>query len=104
MRTKSPYQVIELGLPYHMLNDVLKQNEDAVETPLQGFGDLSIEAIMQVTGLSHADVILAKQREYEELSPARPSGVHRRSLPANRHSGPSMDKRGTVLSSDGGER
>jgi mannosyl-3-phosphoglycerate phosphatase len=66
MRTRSPYQVIEFGLPYHLLRDVLKQIEDAVETPLQGFGDLSVEAIMQVTGLSHADAILAKQREYDE--------------------------------------
>jgi mannosyl-3-phosphoglycerate phosphatase len=66
MRTRSPYQVIELGLPYHMLRDVLKQIEDVVETPLQGFGDLSVEAIMQVTGLSHAEAILAKQREYDE--------------------------------------
>jgi len=66
MRTRSPYQVIELGLPYQMLRDVLKQIEEAVETPLQGFGDLSVEAIMQVTGLPHADAILAKQREYDE--------------------------------------
>ena len=66
MRTRFPYQVIELGLPYHMLRDVLKQIEDVVETPLQGFGDLSVEAIMQVTGLSHAEAILAKQREYDE--------------------------------------
>ena len=63
---ESPYQVIELGLPYHMLREVLKQIEDAVETPLQGFGDLSVEAIMQVTGLPYADAILAKQREYDE--------------------------------------
>ena len=66
MRTRSPYQVIELGLPYHMLREVLKQIEDAVETPLQGFGDLSVESIMQVTGLPYADAILAKQREYDE--------------------------------------
>ena len=66
MRTRAPYQVIELGLPYHMLRDVLKQIEDAVETPLQGFGDLSVEAIMQATGLPHADAVLAKQREYDE--------------------------------------
>ena len=66
MRTRSSYQVIELGLPYHMLREVLKEIEEAVETPLHGFGDLSIEAIMQVTGLPHADAILAKQREYDE--------------------------------------
>ena len=66
MRTRSPYQVIEFGLPYHMLREVLKQIEEAVETPLQGFGDLSVEDIMQITGLPHADAILAKQREYDE--------------------------------------
>ncbi|HEY6260732.1 MAG TPA: HAD-IIB family hydrolase [Nitrospiraceae bacterium] len=66
MRNRYPYQVIELGLPYHMLREVLKQIEEAVETPLQGFGDLSVEAIMQVTGLPHADAVLAKQREYDE--------------------------------------
>ena len=59
MRTKSPYQVVELGLPYHMRN-VLKQIEDAVETSLEGFGDLPAEAIVQVTWLPHADAILAK--------------------------------------------
>src|SRR4029079_3591646 len=63
MRTRSPYQVIELGLPYHMLREVLKQIEDAVETPLQGFGDLSVESIMQVTGLPYADALLATKRE-----------------------------------------
>lgn len=66
MRTRPPYQVMELGLPYHMLREVLKQIEEAVETPLKGFGDLSVEAIMHVTGLSYADAILAKQREYDE--------------------------------------
>ena len=66
MRTRSPYQVIELGLPYRMLREVLKQIEDAVETPLQGFGDMSVETVMQVTGLPYADALLAKQREYDE--------------------------------------
>ena len=66
VRTKASYDVIELGMPYHMLRDVLKQIEDAVETPLHGFGDLSVDDIMEVTGLSRADAMLAKIREYEE--------------------------------------
>lgn len=66
VRTKSPYEVIELGLPYYMLRDVLKQIEDAVETPLHGFGDLSVDDIMQLTGLSRTDATLAKMREYDE--------------------------------------
>ena len=66
VRTKPSYDVIELGMPYHMLRDVLKQIEDAVETPLHGFGDLSAAEIMQITGLSSADATLAKMREYDE--------------------------------------
>src|SRR5262245_41291015 len=66
VRRRSSYDVIELGLPYHMLRDVLKQVEDAVETPLRGFGDLSVEEIMLLTGLSRRDAVLAKQREYDE--------------------------------------
>ncbi len=66
VRTKSFYDVIELGLPYHMLRDVLKQIEDAVETPLRGFGDLSVDDVMRLTGLSRTDATLAKMREYDE--------------------------------------
>jgi mannosyl-3-phosphoglycerate phosphatase len=66
VRRKSSYEVIELGMPYHMLRDVLKQIEDAVETPLHGFGDLSVDEIMQITGLSRTDATLARMREYDE--------------------------------------
>ncbi len=66
IRVKSSYDVIELGLPYHMLRDVLKQIEDAVETPIKGFGDLSVEDVMRLTNLSHTDATLAKMREYDE--------------------------------------
>ena len=66
VRTKSSYDVIELGMPYHMLRDVLKQIEDAVETPLDGFGDMPVDEIMQLTGLSRADATLARIREYDE--------------------------------------
>jgi mannosyl-3-phosphoglycerate phosphatase len=65
-RSKPSYDVIELGLPYGILRDVLKQIEKTVATPLRGFGDLSVEDIMQVTGLRRHEAILAKQREYDE--------------------------------------
>ncbi|HET8721342.1 MAG TPA: HAD hydrolase family protein, partial [Nitrospira sp.] len=66
VRAKASYEVIELGMPYHMLRDVLKQIEDAVETPLHGFGDLSVDDIMELTGLSRSDAALAQMREYGE--------------------------------------
>ena len=65
-RRRASYQVIELGIPYALLRDVLKQIEDAVETELQGFGDLSLEDIMDATGLPREDAARAKLREFDE--------------------------------------
>jgi len=65
-RRRSPYQVIELGTPYAMLRDVLKQIEDTVNTPLPGFGDLPLDEIMRATGLSREEALRAKLREYGE--------------------------------------
>jgi mannosyl-3-phosphoglycerate phosphatase len=65
-RRRSSYDVVELGTPYAMLRDVLKQVEEAVNTPLRGFGDLSVEDIMHATGLSRTEALRAKLREYDE--------------------------------------
>jgi mannosyl-3-phosphoglycerate phosphatase len=65
-RDRASYQVIELGTPYAMLRDVLRQIEEAVKSPLRGFGDLSLDDIMRETGLSHDEALRAKLREYGE--------------------------------------
>jgi len=65
-RARTSYDVIELGLPYGILREVLKQIEKTVATPLRGFGDLSVEEIMQLTGLTQQEALLAKEREYDE--------------------------------------
>lgn len=65
-RVRSSYHVIELGTPYALLRDVLKQIEETVNTPLKGFGDLSADDIVRATGLSREEAILAKRREYDE--------------------------------------
>lgn len=65
-RNRSSYHVIELGTPYALLRDVLKQIEEAVGTPLQGFGDLSVDDIMAVTGLPREDALRAQLREFDE--------------------------------------
>lgn len=65
-RDRGSYQVIELGTPYAMLRDVLRQIEEAVQSPLRGFGDLSLDDIMRETGLSHEEALRAKLREYGE--------------------------------------
>ncbi len=65
-RRRSTYHVIELGTPYALLRDVLKQIEDSVDTPLRGFGDLSLDDIMDETGLSRENALRAKLREFDE--------------------------------------
>ena len=65
-RRRASYQVIEFGMPYALLRDVLKQIEEAVGTQLQGFGDLSLEDLMAATGLPREDAERAKLREFDE--------------------------------------
>lgn len=65
-RTRLAYHVIELGTPYALLRDVLKQIEESVDTPLRGFGDLSLDEIMGATGLSREEALRAKLREFDE--------------------------------------
>lgn len=65
-RRRSSYHVIELGTPYALLRDVLRQIEDAVGTSLHGFGDLSVDEVMATTGLSREDALRAMLREFDE--------------------------------------
>ncbi len=65
-RRRSSYHTIELGTPYALLRDVLRQIEEAVGTPLRGFGDLSVEEVMTNTGLSREDALRAMLREFDE--------------------------------------
>ncbi len=65
-RRRDSYHVIELGTPYALLRDVLRQIEEAVGTPLRGFGDLSVEEIMATTGLTREDALRSTLREFDE--------------------------------------
>jgi mannosyl-3-phosphoglycerate phosphatase len=65
-RRRASYHVIELGTPYALLRDVLRQIEEAVGTPLQGFGDLSVDEVMATTGLAREDALRAMLREFDE--------------------------------------
>ena len=65
-RRRASYHVIELGTPYALLRDVLRQIEDAVGTRLRGFGDLSVDEVMATTGLSREDALRSMLREFDE--------------------------------------
>lgn len=63
---RGSHQVIELGTPYAQLRAALKEIVQTVGHPLRGFGDMPAEEIAERTGLSLADAVLAKQRDYDE--------------------------------------
>lgn len=65
-RRRTSYHVIELGTPYALLRDVLRQIETAVGTRLRGFGDLSVDEVMATTGLSREDALRSMLREFDE--------------------------------------
>ena len=63
---EGPYRVTALGVTYVMARAGLKAIAQEIGRPLKGFGDLSIEQVQQLTGLTTADAKNAKMREFTE--------------------------------------
>lgn len=61
-----PYRVVALGVAYVMARAGLKAIAQELGRPLKGFGDLSVEQVQQLTGLSAEDAHQAKMREFTE--------------------------------------
>jgi mannosyl-3-phosphoglycerate phosphatase len=61
-----PYRVVTLGVAYVMARAGLKAIAQEIGRPLKGFGDLSVEQVQQLTGLSEHDAHKAKTREFTE--------------------------------------
>lgn len=73
---RNGYQVVEFGVPYSRLREALRTIEEQVEVHLVGFGDMTIEEIMQHTGLAQPEAERARQREFDEpflIKDAQPS-------------------------------
>ena len=60
------YQIIELGIPYTHLRDILSRIQARHPGKIKGFGDLSVEKVAELCGLSRHEALLAKHREYDE--------------------------------------
>lgn len=58
--------IIELGMPYEEIRDILVHIRDETGCDFKGFGDMSVEEVSRVTGLSIDLARRAKQREYDE--------------------------------------
>jgi mannosyl-3-phosphoglycerate phosphatase len=60
------YDAVAIGTPYASLRAALKEIGRDLDYRLRGFGDMSVEEVARLTGLSPADAFLATQREYDE--------------------------------------
>jgi mannosyl-3-phosphoglycerate phosphatase len=60
------YQVIAFGTPYPVIRAALKHIGQALGVTLTGFGDMSVEEIAHLSGLSPDGASLARTREYDE--------------------------------------
>ena len=65
-KVKDGYLVIELGIPYHRIREVLAQIRDDTGVNFRGFGDMSAEEVASLTGLDLEAAQRAKAREYDE--------------------------------------
>jgi cell volume regulation protein A len=64
--TRNGYDVVEYAVPYARLREALRTIEAQVERKLTGFGDMTIDEIMRLTGLAQPDAERARQRAYDE--------------------------------------
>ncbi|RLI88968.1 MAG: hypothetical protein DRO62_02685 [Candidatus Altiarchaeales archaeon] len=55
------YEVIELGVPYGKLREILKRVSNLTGCKITGFGDMSVEEISKDSGISLKDAELAKR-------------------------------------------
>jgi mannosyl-3-phosphoglycerate phosphatase len=63
---RGAYRVLQLGCNYVTARAGLKAIAQAIGRPLKGFGDWSLDQIVQLTGLSQGDAKQAKAREFSE--------------------------------------
>lgn len=60
------FEVIPLGLEYPYLRAELKSASEELNLELQGMGDMTDEEIIGFTGITEAEVPLARTREFDE--------------------------------------
>lgn len=65
-KVEDGYQVIELGMEYSEIRQILKEVSVAVQGEVRGFGDMSPAEVAELTGLNIEAAERAKQREYDE--------------------------------------
>jgi len=63
--SQNGYQVIRLGTPYHDLRMAVGELRNQ-GFPITGFGDLTTEELVKLTGLPPEEALLCKERDFDE--------------------------------------
>jgi len=63
---RNDYHIIELGISYPTLREGLRTIEQKLGIRLKGFGDMSLDEVVAITGLSPIQAMAAQKREYDE--------------------------------------
>lgn len=65
-KKRDGYRVISLGTPYPEIRRQFVQIRDKMGISVRGFGDMTLDEVASLTGLTKHEAALAMQREYDE--------------------------------------
>ncbi|MFQ5901807.1 MAG: HAD-IIB family hydrolase [Thermodesulfobacteriota bacterium] len=63
---KDRYRVINFGSPYTLVRKILSEIETELKVKIRGFGDMTVNEVAEITGMSIEEASLAKEREFDE--------------------------------------
>ncbi len=63
---RGAYEMITLGMPYDAVRRRFVRLRTAVGAEVRGFGDMSVDEVRKLTGLSREEAKLAMQRDFDE--------------------------------------
>ncbi|MDD5405152.1 MAG: HAD-IIB family hydrolase, partial [Sulfuricella sp.] len=64
--TSDGYRLITLGMPYAEVRSHFVLLRERLAARVRGFGDMTVEEVAELTGLSRDDAMLARQRDFDE--------------------------------------
>jgi len=65
-RGTDKYQIIELGIPYQRVRQIIEQVRSETGVNFRGYGDMTDEEVAELTGLDIRSARRARTREYDE--------------------------------------
>ncbi len=71
---RNELSILPLGARYERLTEALREVENEVGIDLRGFADMSVDEVVDLTGLPYADAVNARSRDFDEPFTASAAG------------------------------